>query len=133
MLAREATRKIDTVFSQLSSMLRNENKTLKARVGQLEDELKTMTENFEDARMWRENVLSGCPVLFEQSGLIFTLKPFGKLKRKTDKLTEGVEESSPAAGMQRRHDAGEFPLKEKPTTKYYPIKCLLQVLLGKCV
>lgn len=94
-------------------MLHNENKTLKAKVGQLESELKTTTENFENARMWRENVLNGCPVLFEQSGLVYTLKPFGKLKRMTDKLTEGVTGSSPAAGMESGHDAGTFPIKEE--------------------
>lgn len=111
MLAREATRKINAVFSQLSSTLLNDNKTLKTEVGRLESELKTVTGNFENARMWRENVLNGCPVLFEQSGLIFTLKPFGKLIRKTDKLSEG--EASPAAGMQDGHDAGKFTLKQK--------------------
>ncbi len=115
----EAARKINAVFSQLSSMLLSENKTLKARVGQLESKLKTVTENFENARMWRENVLNGCPVLFEESGLIFTLKPLGMLKIKTDTSTEGVTESSPAAGTQSGHDAGKFPLKEKSTTKCY--------------
>lgn len=118
MLAREATRKISAIFSQLSSLLHNENKTLSTKVGQLENELKTMTENYENARMWRENVLNGCPVLFEQSGLIFTLKPFGKLKRKTDEVTEGVTKSSPAAGMQSACDAGKFPLNEETTQKH---------------
>lgn len=105
-LAQEATRKIDTIFTQLSSLLHNENKTLKAKVGQLESQLTTMTANFENARMWRENVLNGCPVLFEQTGLIFTLKPFGKFKRKPDKITEGVTESPPAAGLKSGRDAG---------------------------
>lgn len=76
-------------------------------MGQLESDLKTTTENFENARKWRENVLNGCPVLFEQSGLIFTLKPFGKLKVKT----EGVTETAPAAGTERGHDSGEFTLQ----------------------
>ncbi|XP_029301580.1 gastrula zinc finger protein XlCGF52.1-like isoform X1 [Cottoperca gobio] len=97
MLAREATRKINTIFSQLSSMLLNENQTLKGQVRQLESKLKTTAENFENARMWREYVLNGSPVLFEQSGLIYSLKPFGKLKTKTDKLTED--------GMETGHDA----------------------------
>lgn len=107
MLAREATRKINAIFSQLSSTLLNENKNLKAKVGDLENELKTVTGNFENARMWRENVLNGCPVLFEQSGLLFTLKPFGKLKVKTDSVTERATGPSRAAG--------KFPLKEKFT------------------
>ncbi|KAK2846604.1 hypothetical protein Q5P01_009603 [Channa striata] len=95
-LGREATRKISAVFSQLSSLLRHENQALKAKVGILENELKTVTENFENATMWRENVLSGCPVLFERSGLVYTLKLLGKLKRKTDQDPEGVAESPPA-------------------------------------
>lgn len=107
-LAREVARKINAIFSQLSSTLLSDNQTLKARVGQLESELTAVTKNFENARMWRENVLSGCPVLFEQSGLIYTLKPFGVLKKKTDQLTEGITESSAAAGTQRGHDAGNF-------------------------
>lgn len=67
-----------------------------------------MTANYENARMWRENVLNGCPVLFEETGLIFTLKPFGNLKKNPDKMTEGVTESSPAAGLTSGHDAGKF-------------------------
>ncbi|KAF1393564.1 hypothetical protein PFLUV_G00017350 [Perca fluviatilis] len=105
MLTREATRKISAVFSELSSMLHNENHTLKIKVWHLESVLKTMTENFENARRWRENVLNGCPVLLEQSGLIYTLKPFGKLKRKTDTLPEGVAQTAPAAEMESGHDA----------------------------
>ncbi|XP_039893787.1 zinc finger protein 260-like isoform X2 [Simochromis diagramma] len=102
MLACEATRKISTVFSQVSLLLLAENRTLKAKVGQLESELKTVTESFENARVWRENVLNGCPVLFKQSGQVFTLKPLGKLNIKTDKVAEGGSGSSPApAGIQR--------------------------------
>lgn len=107
-LAREVARKINAIFSQLSSTLLSDNQTLKTRVGQLESELTTVTKNYENARLWRENVLSGCPVLFEQSGLIYTLKPFGVLKKKTDQVTEGVTESSPAAGTQSGHDAGNL-------------------------
>lgn len=102
MLACEATRKISTVFSQVSLLLLAENRTLKAKVGQLESELKTVTESFENARVWRENVLNGCPVLFKQSGQVFTLKPLGKLNIRTDKVAEGGSGSSPApAGIQR--------------------------------
>ena len=115
MLAREATRKISAIFSQLTSVLHNENKTLHATMGRLESELTAMTENFENARKWRENVLNGCPVLFEQSGLIFTLKPFGKLKRKGDEVMEGVTGSPPAAETLSENHAGTFPLKKKPT------------------
>lgn len=50
-------------------------------MGQLERELKTATKNVENATTWRENVLSGCPVLFEESGLVFILKLFGKLEK----------------------------------------------------
>lgn len=107
-LAREATRKINAIFSQVSSVLHNENNTLKAKVHQLESQLKTMTENFENARMWRENVLNGCPVLFEQSGLIFTLKPFGVLKAKIEEVSERVTDPSPAAEPQSGRDAGEL-------------------------
>lgn len=107
-LAREVARKINAIFSQLSSTLLSDNQTLKARVGRLESELTTVTKNYENARLLRENVLSGCPVLFEQSGLIYTLKPFGVLKKKMDQVTEGVTESSPAAGTQSGHDAGNL-------------------------
>ncbi|XP_029374270.1 oocyte zinc finger protein XlCOF6-like [Echeneis naucrates] len=109
MIAWEAARKIDAIFCLLSSMLDNENKTLKAKVGQLESKLKTTTEHFENARMWRENVLSGCPVLFEQSGLIFTLKPFGMLKTKTDEVTEKMSDSTSADGTHsgRSTDIGD--------------------------
>lgn len=64
-------------------------------MGQLESELKTVTESFENARVWRENVLNGCPVLFKQSGQVFTLKPLGKLNIRTDKVAEGGSGSSP--------------------------------------
>jgi len=107
MLAREATRKVSAIFSQLSSTLRNENKSLKAEAGRLESELKVTTENLENARTWRESVLSGCPVLLERTGLIYRLKPFGTLKRKAGALAEEITETPPAAGMQSGHVAGE--------------------------
>lgn len=81
MLAREATRKVNAIFCQMSAALQSQNQALRARVGQLESELKTATKNFENATTWRENVLSGCPVLFEESGLVFILKLFGKLEK----------------------------------------------------
>ncbi|XP_033953555.1 zinc finger protein 431-like [Pseudochaenichthys georgianus] len=106
MLAREATRKIDAVFSQLSSTLHNENQTLQARVGGLQSELKTTQENFENARMWREHVLSGSPVLFQQSGLVYTLKPSGKLKTRTDQLTgDGPETGHDEAAKEVNSEA----------------------------
>lgn len=108
MLSREATRKIDAVFSQLSSVLHNENKTLKSDVGELQSKLKAVTVNFENARKWRENVLSGCPVLFEQSGLLFSLKPFGKLEVNKSHLTERVTGPAPGAETQTGQVAGEF-------------------------
>lgn len=119
-LAREATRKIDTIFSQVFPVMHSENKTLKSKVCFLESLLKTMTENYENARKWRENVLSGCPVLFEQSGLVYTLKPIGTLKAKVDEVSMGVTDPSPAAEPQRQHDAGES-LEEKSVFYYtYP-------------
>lgn len=117
LLAREATRKIHTIFCQLSSVLHNENQTLKTKAGKLESELNTMTKNYEDAKMWRENVLKGCPVLFEESGLVFALKLFGKMMRQTDKLAEGVVGLSLAAGMQSEHGAGMLRFQEKSTCK----------------
>lgn len=85
MLAREATRKVDAVFCQMSAALQSQNQALRARVGQLESELQTATKNLENATTWRENVLSGCPVLFEESGLVFILKLFGKLEKNPHK------------------------------------------------
>nr|XP_054598263.1 zinc finger protein 431-like isoform X1 [Nothobranchius furzeri] len=104
MLVREVTRKISDIFSQLSLLLLSENSALKARVGQLDAELKTVAESLENAQMWRENVLKGCPVLFEESGIIFTLKPFGKLTIKTGHVSEGGAESSPAAPQEEDQD-----------------------------
>ena len=115
MLAQEATRKISSIFSQLSSLLLAENHSLKAQVGQLETELKAATESCENAKMWRENVLNGCPVLFKQSGLILTLKPCGRLAIKTDNPLRGVSDSSPAdAQVEAGHDAG----KKKKSSPY---------------
>lgn len=127
MLAREATRKINAIFSQLSSMLHKETQTLRAKVGKLEGELNTMTKNFENAKLWRENVLKGCPVLCEESGLIFALKLFGKLMKKTDQLT-GAVAGFPHAAMQSEHEAGTFQLKEKSTTKTLSSKSLMQII-----
>lgn len=111
-MALEATRKITSIFVQLLAAPNNENQTLKAKVGQLEYKLKTITEDYESARVWRENVLSGCPVLFEQTGLIFTLKPFGKFVRQADEVTKRNPESSPAAGLKPGNDAGVFVLND---------------------
>ena len=72
-LASEATRKIDNLFTQLSSPLLKENETLRAR-------LKDEAERAAAGTTWRENVLKGIPVLFEDTGLVYQLKPFGKLQ-----------------------------------------------------
>ncbi|XP_013890050.1 zinc finger protein 708 [Austrofundulus limnaeus] len=95
LLAREATRTIGGVFSQLIA----ENAALKTRVGRLESELKTATESLQRSNLWRENVLSGCPVLFQDSGLVFTLKPLGKLTINSNRASEGDHQTSPAAGQ----------------------------------
>ncbi|KAM9327431.1 uncharacterized protein KZ484_018910 isoform 3-T4 [Pholidichthys leucotaenia] len=93
MFARETARKISSVFCQLSSLLQAENRTLKDRVEKMEGQLKTATERFENARLWREHILNGDPVLFQPSGLVFTLKLSGKLM-KIDEGAEGVGASS---------------------------------------
>lgn len=111
MLAQEATRKITAVFFHLLAAPQSENQTLKAKVCQLEKTLKTTTENYEHARVWRENVLNGCPVLVEQTGMIFTLKPFGKCVPQADEGTAGNSEPSPAAGWTCGDDAGARLLK----------------------
>ncbi|KAM9733013.1 uncharacterized protein ACNS7B_015265 [Menidia menidia] len=113
MLVREATRKIGCVFSQLSTLLLAENGSLKARVGQLEARLESTAESYENARLWRENVLSGCPVLFQQSGLVLTLKPCGTLRIKT----HDPSEPSPAdAQVEARHQTnGEETVAELPS------------------
>lgn len=81
MLISEAARKISSIFSQLSSSLLAENRKLNA---QLEAELKSAAEGLENARLWRENVLNGGPVLLEQSSTVFPMKPLIRLKRKMD-------------------------------------------------
>lgn len=106
-LACEATRKIHAIFFQLSSLLHKENQTLKGKVGKLETELSTVTKNFDNAKMWRENVLNGCPVLFQESGQVFALKLFGKLMAKTDKLPQGAA-GFPHAAVQSEHNIGTF-------------------------
>lgn len=113
MLACEATRKISAIFSQLSLALHRENQTLRAKVGKLEKELKTTSENFENAKTWKENVLTGCPVLFEESGLIFALRPFGKLAKNPDTLKVGAPELSLPPVVQNGCDNGGFHLKSQ--------------------
>lgn len=84
MLISEAARKISSIFSQLSSSLLAENRKLNAQLEQLEAELKSAAEGLENARLWRENVLNGGPVLLEQSSTVFPMKPLIRLKRKMD-------------------------------------------------
>lgn len=103
-LAREAARKVAAIFCQVSAALQSQNRALRARVGQLESELKTATRNFENATTWRENVLSGCPVLFEESGLVFILKLFGKLEKTPPKEDAAGEPARPL--VQEGSDGG---------------------------
>lgn len=79
----------------MSAALHGQNQTLRARVAQLESELKTVIKNFENATTWRENVLSGYPVLFEDSGLVFVLKLFGKVEKNPDKNTTAESTNAP--------------------------------------
>lgn len=88
-------------------MVQRDHKTLTDKVGQLESELKSMKEECESVRSWRENVLKGSPVLFEDSGLVFTLQPYGKLAS-----TDGVTlEPSASALIQNQQEPGDFPLR----------------------
>lgn len=107
-LAGEASRKINAIYTNLSSVLQRENQNLKAKAGKLESELQDITKDCEKAQLWRENVLNGCPVLFEETGMIFTLKLFGQLIKNTDKLTEEVSGSSSTDEVQSGNDAGMF-------------------------
>lgn len=86
-LADEASRKISAMFASLSSVLQKENQTLMANAAKLESELQDITKACEKAQLWRENILNGCPVLFEETGMIFTLKQLGRLMQSTDKIT----------------------------------------------
>ncbi|XP_023817833.1 uncharacterized protein LOC110016280 [Oryzias latipes] len=108
MLSRETSRKICCVFSQMSSLLLSENSALKAQLERLEAELQSATRNVEDARRWRESVLSGCPVLFQQSGLLFRLKPFGRLMRRTDAQQEDGEDEESSSAAQVGRDDGKL-------------------------
>lgn len=104
-LAGEASRKINAIFASLSSVLQRENQTLNAKTTKLESELHDITKACEKAQLWRENVLNGCPVLFEETGMIFTLKLLGQLMQNTDRSTEEV---SSTAEVQSGNDAGMF-------------------------
>lgn len=106
-LAGEASRKINAIFASLSAALQRENQTLKAKTANLERELHDITKACEEAKRWRENVLNGSPVLFEETGMIFTLKLLGQLMRNTDRFTEEVSGSS-TAEVQSGNDAGMF-------------------------
>lgn len=117
LLAREAARKVSAIFCQMSAALHSQNQTLRARAAQLESELKTVIKNFENATTWRENVLSGYPVLFEDSGLVFILKLFGKLEKNADKVT-AAELTNVPLGHQSGCDYGRF--HSKSTTKHCP-------------
>lgn len=116
LLAREATRQVSAIFCQMSAALHSQNQTLRARVAQLESELKTVIKNFEHATTWRENVLSGYPVLFEDSGLVFILNLFGKLEKNPDKVT--TEELTNVPLVQSGCDYGRF--HSKSTIKHCP-------------
>lgn len=85
-------------------------------MAQLESELKTVMQKFENATRWRENVLSGYPVLFEESGLVFILKPYGKLEKSPDKVTAAELTNVPL--VQSGCDYGRF--QSKSTTKHCP-------------
>lgn len=88
-------------------MLQRENQTLKAKTAKLESELHDITTTCEKAQLWRENVLNGCPVLFEETGMIFTLKLLGQLMQNTERFTEEVSGSS-TAEVQSGNNAGMF-------------------------
>ncbi|XP_077396412.1 uncharacterized protein LOC144032835 isoform X2 [Festucalex cinctus] len=66
---------------------------LQDKVSELERQLKAVTEDLDIIRVWRENLLSGCPVLNEQTGLLFTLKPYGVLV-KSELAKEDAESTS---------------------------------------
>lgn len=87
-------------------MLQRENTTLKATVGQLQSELKTMRENFESTRAGRNSILNGCPILIEKSGLIFTSKSSGELKSKTEFMKNDITGELFSAVVQRGPDVG---------------------------
>lgn len=109
MLAGEASRKISAIFTSLSSTLQRENQTLKAKTAKLEGELHDVSKACEKAQQWRENVLNGSPVLFEETGMIFTLKLSGQLRQNSDRFTEAVSGSS-TAEVQSGNDVGMFLL-----------------------
>lgn len=101
-MAEEATRKISSIFYHL---LKREIEALETKVELLESQLKTTMENYEGAKQWRENVLSGSPVLFEQTGLVYTLKPLGKLISPSDYISDRTPEPAAAPQMQSTEKA----------------------------
>ncbi|XP_061637344.1 zinc finger protein 28-like isoform X2 [Phyllopteryx taeniolatus] len=109
LLAQEASRKINSVFLQLSDATNKEKLTLRDKVSKLESRLTAVTEDLDGIKIWRENVMSGCPVLNEQTGWVLTLKPFGMLVKSADESTkEDGNFVTPAGG---RH-IKEFTLEE---------------------
>lgn len=96
LLAQEASRKINCVFLQLLDTTTKEKLMLQDKVSELERQLKAVTEDFDVIRLWRENVLTGCPVLNEQTGWVFTLKPFGVLVNSDELAKEDTESTTSA-------------------------------------
>ncbi|XP_056138886.1 zinc finger protein 226-like [Lampris incognitus] len=104
-LAREAARKMDGLFTQLSTPARAENLTLKTKVGRLESELKSVAKKLENLKKCKDNILKGCPVLFEETGLIWALKPCGKMKERGDGEAERAAVAPPVV-LQNGHVTG---------------------------
>lgn len=92
MLAVKATRKMDSVFSSCC-------KTCGARTSLWRPERLSWTASWGSSY-----VLRGCPVLFEDSGLICRLNLFRALAGRTD---QGSDAASPPVGLQSQRVTGE--------------------------
>ncbi|XP_057695934.1 zinc finger protein 431-like isoform X2 [Corythoichthys intestinalis] len=98
LLAQEASRKINSIFLQLFDSANKETLTLRDKVNKLEVQLKVTMEDLNTNRVWRENLISGCPVLNEETGWISTLQPLGILVELTDKIAKEDVETIIAGG-----------------------------------
>ncbi|XP_077468432.1 uncharacterized protein LOC144084042 [Stigmatopora argus] len=105
-LAQDATTELNNVFLQLFDSASRETLTLRDKVSELEGQLKSVTDDLDKYKSWKDSVMNGCPVLNEETGWIMTLKPYGKLVE----MPEGLVKEEPVVTTAAADEA--FTLEE---------------------